>query len=266
MKLGKARGAILGAAMVAAALLAACDSATNRHGGGGGAGGGGGGGAAGGGGGGGGGGTGDPVTCADAAMQKSYVGCDYWPTVTANPVWNEFDFAVVIANTGSTDAMVTVTGPNAFNQTVTVAASQLSKIYLPWDMNLKRGEFDSCTSVTALTSSALEAKGAYHLVSTVPVVVYQFSALEYGPQGGPTGKDWTSCTQKAMSCGAQPLPCFSYSNDASLLLPSTALTGNYRVTGWHSTYGTGQFMSITAVQDATTVTVKLAAGGKVLAG
>src|SRR3954465_3101163 len=120
MKLRDVRGAILGGAMVAAALVAGWDSATNRHGGGG-AGGGGGGGTGGtaGGGGGGGNGTGDPVTCADAALQKSYVGCDYWPTVTGNPVWNEFDFAVVVANTGTTDATVTVTGPNAVNQMVT---------------------------------------------------------------------------------------------------------------------------------------------------
>ena len=61
--------------------------------------------------------------------QKSYVGCDYWPTVTANAVWSDFDFAVVIANTGTTDASVTVTGPNGFNQTTMVAGSQLSKIY-----------------------------------------------------------------------------------------------------------------------------------------
>src|SRR5262249_29702020 len=122
-------------------------------------------GGAGGGGSGGGNGTGDPVTCADAAAQKSYVGCDYWPTVTANPVWNEFDFAVVIANTGTTDAMVTVTGPSAFSQTVTVPASQLQKIYLPWVTSLKRGEFDSCASVTPLDSSTLATKSAYHLVS-----------------------------------------------------------------------------------------------------
>src|SRR5215475_14113234 len=31
--------------------------------------------------------THDPTTCAEAAMSKSYIGCDYWPTVTANAVW-----------------------------------------------------------------------------------------------------------------------------------------------------------------------------------
>ncbi len=267
MKLGKVHGAAVGCAMVAAALFVACDSASNRHGGGGS--GGTGGGAAGGGGGGGSGGsggTGDPVTCADAATQKSYVGCDYWPTVTANAVWSDFDFAVVIANTGTSNAMVTVTGPNNFNQTTTVPANQLSKIYLPWVPMLKRGDFDQCTQVSPLDSSTTMTQGAYHLVSSVPVVVYQFSALEYGPQGGPPGKDWTACMQKAASCTLGSVQCFSYSNDASLLLPSTALTGNYRITGWHTTYGTGQFMSITGLADGTTVTVKLPSASQVLAG
>jgi IgGFc binding protein len=262
------RGAAICGAMLAAAFAVACDTAAGRHGGGGGSGGTGGGGTGGiggGGTGGTGGGTGtvDPATCADAAAQKSYVGCDYWPTVTANPVWNDFDFAVVIANTGSTDAMVTVTGPNSFNQTVTVPASQLSKIYLPWQSTLKRGEADQFGRPTAITDSVLVQKGAYHLVSSVPVVVYQFNALEYAPKGGPAGKDWSACMTKAASGG---LECFSYSNDASLLLPSTALTGNYRITGFHTQNGTGNFMSITAVQDGTTITVKMSATGKVLAG
>ena len=51
---------------------------------------------------------GDPTidvnTCAGAAKAKSYIGCDYWPTVVANQVWSIFDFAVVVANAGTTDA------------------------------------------------------------------------------------------------------------------------------------------------------------------
>ena len=35
--------------------------------------------------------------------------------------------------------------------------------------------------------------GAYHLVATRPVTVYQFNALEYKGQGGPGGKNWSSC-------------------------------------------------------------------------
>ena len=40
----------------------------------------------------------DPVNCEEAAQFKTYVGCDYWPTVTGNIVAEVFDFAVAIAN------------------------------------------------------------------------------------------------------------------------------------------------------------------------
>ncbi|MER2605396.1 MAG: hypothetical protein ABTQ29_06170, partial [Siculibacillus sp.] len=63
----------------------------------------------------------------------------------------------------------------------------------------------------------------------MPVTVYQFNPLEYQAQRGPPGKDWSSCPGN--QCGTA---CFSYSNDASLLLPSTALTANYRITGYPS--------------------------------
>src|ERR1700736_3592530 len=40
----------------------------------------------------------DPTSCEGAAVAKSYIGCDYWPTVVANNVWSTFDYAVVVAN------------------------------------------------------------------------------------------------------------------------------------------------------------------------
>src|SRR5262245_31516098 len=57
----------------------------------------------------------DPKTCDEAATYKSYVGCDYWPTVTSNVVWSIFDFAVVVANAGDSDAKITVDGPAGFH-------------------------------------------------------------------------------------------------------------------------------------------------------
>src|SRR5689334_5125014 len=54
--------------------------------------------------------TGPPTTCEDADAEKSYIGCDYWPTVVANNVWDIFDFAVVVANGQTTDAEITVEG------------------------------------------------------------------------------------------------------------------------------------------------------------
>ncbi len=205
--------------------------------------------------------TGDPTTCAQAATSKSYVGCDYWPTVTANLVESVFDFTAVVANTQSTPASVTVTGPNNTNTTVTVAANALTKIYLPWVTELKGP--DVTATNTDFLASVTVPKGAYHLVSSIPVTVYQFSALEYKGAGGPAGKNWASCKVLPGAGG-----CYSYSNDASLLLPSTAMTQNYRVTSEHGStlLHSGSLIAITSTQANTSVTVTLSSTASVVAG
>jgi len=223
--------------------------------------------------------TTDPQTCADAALARSYVGCDYWPTVVANNVWKIFDFAVVVANAGTTPANVTVTGPVNTNQTATVQPGQLVKIYLPWVPSLKGSDADNCGVAQPLTSSVLAAGGAFHLVSNVPVTVYQFNALEYQGVGGPPGKNWSSCPGFTVCTDPQvdtAVGCFSFSNDASLLLPSTAMTGNYRVAGHEGvtihdpatgqTQANGGYMAITATADATTVAVVVSSTGQIAAG
>ena len=224
--------------------------------------------------------SGDPRTCSEAAEYKSYVGCDYWPTITSNVVWSIFDFAVVVANAGTDDADVTVDGPAGYHSQVTVAPGGLQKIYLPWVKELKgpepgTGTFDNCPLVPkpAEQASVMVKNGAYHVVSTRPVTVYQFNALEYAPKGGPAGKDWSACPGYQY-CTSQlgPAGCFSFSNDASLLLPSTAMTGNYRVTGVHSfespSFGgvNGDFVTITATADGTLVDLKLGPKASVVKG
>ncbi len=222
----------------------------------------------------------DPATCEEAASAKAYVGCDFWPTVTGNIVWSIFDYAVAVANAGANDAEVEVTGPNSVSQKVTVPAGGLQTIYLPWVPALKGADTNECGVATPLPGSVLARKSAYHLVSSRPVTVYQFNALEYKPAGGPAGKDWSMCpgtTTKCASQGNKPIGCFSYSNDASLLLPSTAMTGNYRVTGIHgwSVAATiltpardvmGSYVVVTATQDATKLLFKVGKTGKILAG
>lgn len=220
--------------------------------------------------------VGDPVNCADAKTSKSYVGCDYWPTVTANGVWSVFDYAVVVSNVGTTAANVTVTGGALGSPTtVTVAPGALEKIYLPWVPALKGGDADNCGDPPAITNSVIAAGGGYHLVSSTPVVVYQFSALEYKGAGGPAGKSWAgaACPGNSM-CTTGPnagstVGCFSFTNDASLLLPSTAMTLNYRVSGHQavgtSGSGTNTFFTVTATADNTHVTTTLSTAGTVLA-
>lgn len=212
----------------------------------------------------------DPTTCQEAAEQKSYVGCDFWPTVTFNPVWSIFDFTALVANTGEEPAEVTITLGPTFIETKTVAPNQLMPFYLPWIPDLKGADSGPCGTGTPPTASVRVNDGAYHLVSTRPVTVWQFSPLEYRDQGGPAGKDWTTCP--ANQCTI--VPCNSYSNDASLLIPTAAMTGNYRVTtladhvipGLAGNDNIPGFVAITATQDATTVDVKLSATGQVMAG
>ena len=226
---------------------------------------------------------GDPKTCAEAEQAHSYIGCDYWPTVVENNVWSIFDFAVVVANAGQSTANITVTGPSSTNQTAMVAPGQLTKIYLPWVPSLKGPDSDTCGSASGLASSVQAQGGAFHLVSSVPVIVYQFNALEYKGQGGPPGKSWASCPGDT-ACKDPNSPnypavsgCYSFTNDASLLLPSTAMTGHYRVAGHGGILAinprTGQpvaslngYMAITGTTAATTVAVKVASGSQLLAG
>jgi hypothetical protein len=209
------------------------------------------------------------ITCAQAEASKSYIGCDYWPTVMANSVWSAFDFTVVVANTQGTTATVTVTGPGGVNQTTEVSPNSLAKIYLPWVGALKGPDADSCGATPGFAKSVLARKSAYHLVSSVPVTVYQFNALEFQAKGGPVGKDWSSCTGNVICPNlGLPVGCFSFTNDASLLIPSTAMTGNYRVATQAGTtaFKQGGYFVITATKDQTTVKVGLSSTGTVVAG
>jgi hypothetical protein len=211
---------------------------------------------------------GDPTTCAEAATKKTSVGCDFWPTVTANIVWSIFDFATVVVNTSATTAMVTVTG-NGPTQYRTIGPGAPATIYLPWVPALKGPDADSCGALAPSAASVVAPGAAYHLVSDVPVAVYQFSALEYAGQGGPFGKSWSACPGSQTCAQSQTtIGCFSFSNDASLLLPSTAMTGNYRITGISGWLmgAMGATFTITGTQPNTNVKVTLPASGHVLAG
>jgi hypothetical protein len=214
---------------------------------------------------------GDPTTCAEAAMYKTYIGCDFWPTAVGNVVWSIFDFAAVVANAGTQPADVTVTRGGSMVAQATVQPNSLSTLYLPWVPELKGGDSDECGSASPISQSVNSAGGAYHLVSSVPVTVFQFNALEYKGQGGPPGKNWGACPGNIPcqnSFPPQAIGCYSFTNDASLLLPSTAMTGNYRVTGqagW-SLAGIGSYIAVTGTQNNTTVTIGVSANGHVIGG
>jgi hypothetical protein len=187
-----------------------------------------------------------PATCADSIAKHSYIGCDYWPTVTVNPVYSSFDYAVAVSNPQTTAVTVQVTGGALLVPIeVTIPANSIAPITLPWVPALKGPDFNQQTVVTEPGASRIVPGGAYHLTTSLPVSVYQFNALEYEIEAG------APCPGYGDG-GAGP-HCYSYSNDASLLLPTNVLTGDYGVLAWPSFGATPGFMAITATAaDAST--------------
>jgi hypothetical protein len=212
----------------------------------------------------------DPFDCAAAAAKPSHLGCEFWPTVTANLVWNIFDFAIIVVNPGATPATVQVQGPNAFAHTVAVAGGASQVVYLPWVASLKGAETDNCGAATAPPATISQPSGAYQLTSSRAVGVYQFNPIEYKGVGGPPGKSWTSCPGNQLCTSTMSSHgCYSFSSDAALLLPTTSLTGSYRIggpKGWSTSNGPVMppYVVITATKNDTHVAIALK--GRTVAG
>ncbi len=195
----------------------------------------------------------NPTTCDEAKANRTYIGCDFWPTVTYNPVYKEFSFAVVVANGGTAESQVTVQRKGANVATVTVPPGGLTTIPLPWVDELKGAEFahTDLNEGARRKESVLVTGGAYHLTSSTPVTAWQFNPLEYQMSG-----------------------VLSVSNDASLLLPTAAMTGNYRLFGRSARLEGGQEpltssqggFAITATADNTVVKVELTPQRKAMVG
>ena len=200
----------------------------------------------------------EPQSCAEAASQPSYLGCSFWPTAVANGVLPAFDFAVIVANLGSEPAEVTLTGPST-NQHATVPSGTIRKLYLPW-VDALNPPGATCATTPELDASRLGKAAAFHLVSSRPVIASQWNPLQYRAVGLQKPDGEALCVS---DCGSLD-DCFSVSNDASLLLPDTALTGSYRVTA-HAR-GAGNYLAITATQDQTTVTVTAGGRARILPG
>ncbi len=189
--------------------------------------------------------------CLVAEQTNSYIGCDYWPTPTINSQLDSaFDnnFGVVVHNANATAATVTIERGGSVVATQDVQAGELYTFQLAYVQDLK-GTAGSEASTTV-------SGGAYHLTSSLPVTVYQFNPLDF--EQGST---------------------YSYSNDASLVLPSHVLSTNYivmsRPTFGVDSSGLGMmysfipgFFAVTAVENNTQVTVTYSAntqGGSVAA-
>lgn len=179
--------------------------------------------------------------CAADNLGLSYIGCDYYPVTLVNlhetQPWN-FYFAVVVANTADEPTTVTVTRGAMLVKQQTVGANTAAVIDLPYVDELVNAKL-----VDAGPSAVVKA-GAYRLRSDQPVTVYQYEPLDYA-----SGE------------------LFSFTNDASLLLPVNTWTGNYVVAArnmWVASgiYSLPGFYAVVASEDDTTVTLLPSASGK----
>ncbi len=120
--------------------------------------------------------------------------------------------------------------------TDTIPAGTLKEYKLGWVQPLSCS--GTCNGVSVGTpGTELVAGGAYHIRTTEPVTAYQFNARDY-----------------------QIGSSFSYTNDASLLIPTNAMTGSYRVVAgatWYFAPGNHQYpgnVDIVGTVDGTSVT------------
>lgn len=151
--------------------------------------------------------------CAERRAEGSYIGCEYYAVQTANPqLARELSFAVAIASAATAEAHVHIESAT-FSTDVIVPPNGLSVVPLPWVPELKgQGPFVYDRSVVARGA-------AFRITSDVPVTVHQFSPLEFRINGdcNPIEDD------QIVGDGR----CYSFTNDASLLLPVHTLTGRY---------------------------------------
>ncbi len=143
--------------------------------------------------------------CAEAEAAESYIGCEYTPVTLRNSVLSgSFTFAVSVANPQLVPAAVTIEG-GALEAPIAlrIPPSGLEVVELPW-IEALRGD------PTIPAASVRVPGGAYRIRSDVPVTVTQFNPLRFRESEGCEGRD-----------------CFSFSNDASLLLPTHVLTASY---------------------------------------
>ncbi len=184
--------------------------------------------------------------CAPHRLGDSYVGCEYFPTVTGNTVRSEFEYAVTISNDNDHPVQVHIEGGAlATPEMFLVAPHAVHVERLPWVQELKACEkYDAYECGNPQNRGGLVRGGAYHLRSTAPITVYQYNPLDYQLPAGCPQDGGEGC---------------SYSNDASLLLPVTAMTGHYYVAAWQNWWGKGDdyssLVAVTATEDATTVTI-----------
>jgi hypothetical protein len=234
--------------------------------------------------------------CEEARAAKSYFGCDYWTSVQDNGITAvafkagttsgqgtlPSEFAFVVSNQSLNDSQVTVTrwmgAAPVTVASITVkgrldpATKGLATIKVPWQSIGADTDFSGVTGLQ---------RYAYRITSTRPMTVYQFNPLAGVAVSG-NCSNVNQCTAQpsgyGQTCTAGKCNYYSYSNDASLLLPAHILGTSYVgmapehvIARTGSTSGTPSIsfngtLTVVGTEAATTVTVKTTAKTRAGAG
>ncbi len=183
--------------------------------------------------------------CALEALGDSNVGCEFYSVASAALQTGQpwiFNFALAVLNTSDQEASFTVEqGVQLLDQQLIPAGAAVI-VELPYDDALSNADYD------VAEPSTLVPKGAFHVRSDQPVVVFQYNPLGY-------------------KIG----PSFAYSGDGSVLAPTHTWGLEHRVVSrahWRDgDYDYSGSYALTARYDGTLVTLEPSAtGGVVLAG
>jgi hypothetical protein len=177
-----------------------------------------------------------------ANVGQSYIGCEYYAVTMLNHLLDQttFYFSVSLSNASNKTATVTITGGAlTAAMTVTIPAGQLQEVKLPWVKALSCGVGNSTGTCNGNSldqpvppGTTYQTNGAYHIKSTEPLTAYEFNARDY-------------------AIGS----AYSYTNDASLLIPVNAMTPNYHVASWPTFSTWPGLLTVVATQPNTTLQV-----------
>lgn len=174
------------------------------------------------------------TACARAAADRSNVGCEYWPVDLDNE-YSQFNdaaaeqFAIALANTSSFTVDVVVEQNNAPvgmpPQLSTVTTRQIPPSSLVV-IDLPRREVDGSLAGMNEGPGTMLSSRAYRVRTSYPVVAYQFNPIVQ-----------------------------SFSNGASLLIPTSGLDDRYWVLGWPTANPIAGPFPIPGIPDHSFVTI-----------
>ena len=174
------------------------------------------------------------TACEKAAANRSNIGCEYW-AVDLDNEYSQFNdaageqFAIALANMGTDTVQVTVeqneAEPGAAPQLTVVATSTIAPQSLTV-IELPRREVDGSLAGMGEGPGTMLSSRAYRVTTDFPVVAYQFNPIVQ-----------------------------SFSNGASLLIPTSGLDASYLVLGWPTANPIAGPIVIPGIPDHSFVTV-----------